>query len=39
MAFISNILKAIAGLGTSGNVGCLHLWLDEPQMPKSLIEK
>lgn len=39
MSLIAKVLKAIAGLGTSGNVGCLHLWIDEPKMPASLIER
>lgn len=39
MSLIAKVLKAIAGLGTSGNVGCLKLWIDEPKMPASLIER
>lgn len=39
MSLIAKVLKAIAGLGTSGTVGCLHVWIDEPKMPASLIEK
>jgi len=39
MSFIAKLLKAIGSLGSSSNVGCKKLWLDEPQMPKSMIER
>lgn len=39
MSFIAKVLRAIAGLGTSGTVGCAHVWLDEAEMPASLIER
>lgn len=39
MSLIAKVLKAIAGLGTAGNVGCAHLWIDEAEMPASLIER
>lgn len=39
MSLIAKVLKAIASLGTSGNVGCAHIWLDEAEMPTSLIER
>ena len=39
MSFISKVLRMISSMGTSGTVGCPHFFFDEPQMPKSLIEK
>lgn len=39
MNFLAKILKAIASLGSSGTTGCWKLVLDEPVMPKSMIEK
>ncbi len=39
MSFLARVLKSIAGLGIGGNVGCIMLWLDEPEMPRSIIEK
>lgn len=39
MSFIAKILKAIGSLGSGANVACLRGWLDEPQMPKSMIER
>lgn len=40
MKFIANILAAIGGSAASaGTQGCLFLIMDEPKMPKSLIEK
>lgn len=39
MSFIAKVLRMISSMGTSGTVGCLKTWLDEPEMPKSLIEK
>lgn len=36
----SRIFTAIASLGAgAGTTGCYVIWLDEPEMPKSLIEK
>ncbi len=38
--FFSNIFTAIANLGAgAGTTGCYVWWYDEPEMPKSLIEK
>ena len=40
MSFIASLLAKIGGgVATQGNQGCLYLFLDEPKMPKSLIEK
>ena len=39
MSFISKVLRMISSMGTSGTVGCNIFWIDEPEMPKSLIEK
>lgn len=39
MSFLAKVLRSIAGLGIGGNVGCMHFWLDEPEMPKSMIER
>lgn len=39
MSFIAKVLRMISSMGTSGTVGCWHGWIDEPEMPKSLIEK
>ena len=39
MSFLAKVLRSIAGLGIGGNVGCIMLWLDEPEMPKSMIER
>ncbi len=39
MSFIAKVLRMISNMGTSGTVGCMKFWLDEPKMPKSLIEK
>lgn len=39
-SFLSKIFDAIANLGgAGGTTGCYRLILDEPKMPKSLIEK
>lgn len=36
----SKIFAAVAGLGAiAGTTGCYVIWIDEPKMPKSLIEK
>lgn len=36
----SRIFTAIASIGAgAGTTGCYTFWLDEPEMPKSLIEK
>jgi cyclic lactone autoinducer peptide len=38
--FIANILAAIgAGAATTGTQGCIVWLVDEPKMPKCLIEK
>lgn len=39
MSFIAKVLRMISSMGTSGTVGCVRWWLDEPEMPRSLIEK
>ena len=40
MNFIANILAAIGNAAaTAGTQGCFFYILDEPEMPKSLIEK
>lgn len=40
MKFISNILAALGASAASvGTQGCVVLIVDEPKMPKSLIEK
>ncbi len=39
-SFLSRIFDAIASLGSSGGTTGCYLWVvDEPKMPKSLIEK
>lgn len=39
-SFLSKIFDAIASLGSSGGTtGCYWGFLDEPKIPKSLIEK
>ena len=39
-SFLSKIFDAIANLGSSGGTtGCYSWFIDEPKMPKSLIEK
>ncbi len=36
----ARIFSSIAGFGKgAGTTGCYVLWYDEPEMPKSLIEK
>ena len=36
----SKIFSAIATFGSgAGTTGCYSWWIDEPEMPKSLIEK
>ena len=39
MEIIANIFKALGEISTSGTVACWHWFLDEPEMPKSMIEK
>ena len=40
MNFLANILSSIGNFAASfGTQGCWHLFMDEPEMPKSLIEK
>ena len=39
MEIIADILKNLASLGTSESVACAKFWFDEPEMPKSMIEK
>lgn len=39
MSFIAQALLSIATLGANGDSACSHAWLDEPEMPASLIEK
>lgn len=39
MEFLANILKGISIFGGSETVGCARFWLDEPEMPESMIEK
>ena len=40
MKFIADILAALGnGAATVGTQGCLVLFIDEPKMPKSLLEK
>lgn len=36
---LANILEAIANLGSSISTLCMVGWLDEPEAPKSIIEK
>lgn len=39
-SFLSRIFDAIANLGEAGGTtGCYYFFIDEPKMPKSLIEK
>lgn len=39
MSFIAKTLLMISTLGANGDSSCNHGWLDEPEMPASLIEK
>lgn len=40
MKFLAMILSALgAAAATIGTQGCIHFILDEPEMPKSLLEK
>lgn len=40
MSFIADILASIGmGAATTGAQGCIVLFVDEPKMPKCLIEK
>ena len=40
MSFIADLLAKIGlGAATAGTQGCSYLFLDEPEMPKALIEK
>ena len=39
MSFIAKTLLMISTLGAGGDSGCIHGWIDEPEMPASLIEK
>lgn len=40
MSFIANVLAAIGmGAATTGTQGCLVFIIDEPKMPKCLLEK
>ena len=40
MSFIANLLAKIGiGAAVTGTQGCLYWIMDEPKMPKSLIEK
>ena len=40
MNFIANLLAALGfGAATTGTQGCMMLFVDEPKMPKCLIEK
>lgn len=39
MSFIAKTLLMISTFGASSDSGCIHGWIDEPEMPASLIEK
>lgn len=39
MMFLAKLFSAIGSLGSIGTVGCAHWFIDEPKMPRSLIEK
>ncbi|MBR3162173.1 MAG: cyclic lactone autoinducer peptide [Bacilli bacterium] len=40
MKFIADILAAIGnGAAATGTQGCMLLFIDEPKMPKALLEK
>ena len=40
MGIIANILAALGkGAATTGTQGCFILFIDEPKMPKALLEK
>lgn len=40
MGFLANILKALGfSAATTGTQGCWYLFVDEPKMPRKLIEK
>ena len=39
MSFLANVLEALGISLASGSTFCPKFWLDEPEMPKSLIEK
>ena len=36
---LANILEAIANFGANVSTLCLFGWIDEPEAPKSIIEK
>ena len=37
--FFSGLFKAVGSLNTGGSQGCFMTFLDEPEMPKCMIEK
>lgn len=39
MDFLANIFKFLGGMSSTSTVGCWRLFIDEPEMPKSMIEK
>ena len=40
MSFIADLLAKLGiGAATTGTQACAYLFMDEPRMPKSLIEK
>lgn len=40
MGFFANILKALGfSAASAGTQGCWYLFIDEPKMPRKLIEK
>ena len=40
MSFIANLLAKLgAGAANTGTQACMYWFIDEPKMPKSLIEK
>jgi hypothetical protein len=39
-AMLISLISALgAALASAASVGCLTLWIDEPTMPKSMLEK
>ncbi len=36
---LASLFVNVGSSSPSGSTSCPHLWLDEPEMPKSMIEK
>lgn len=39
-AMLVSIISAIGGLvAATATSGCIYIWIDEPEMPRSMLEK